>query len=134
MSVTAASESPAETAGSFAKKALLASAVGYAMDGFDLLILGFMLGDIGKDLKLGAVEANWLVTMTLVGAVLGGILFGQLADRVGRVKVLSWTILLFAIFTGLCAFATGFWDLLAYRTVAGFGLGGEFGIGMALVA
>jgi MFS family permease len=50
------------------------------------------------------------------------------------VKVLTWTILLFGIFTGLCALAQGYWDLLAYRTIAGLGLGGEFGIGMALVA
>ena len=48
-------------------------------------------------------------------------------------RVLAWTILLFAVFTGLCALAQGYWDLLAYRTVAGLGLGGEFGIGMALV-
>jgi MFS family permease len=47
---------------------------------------------------------------------------------------LTWTILLFAVFTGLCAFAQGYWDLLIYRTIAGLGLGGEFGIGMALVA
>ena len=49
-------------------------------------------------------------------------------------RVLTWTILLFAVFTGLCALAQGYWDLLVYRTIAGLGLGGEFGIGMALVA
>lgn len=48
--------------------------------------------------------------------------------------MLTWTIVLFAVATGLCAFATGYWDLLIYRTVAGIGLGGEFGIGMALAA
>src|SRR5207302_2074166 len=48
--------------------------------------------------------------------------------------VLTWTILLFGVFTGLCALAQGYWDLLAYRTIAGLGLGGEFGIGMALAA
>ena len=52
----------------------------------------------------------------------------------GRVRVLTWTIVLFAVFTGLCALAQGYWDLLTYRTVAGIGLGGEFGIGMALAA
>ncbi|MDE2362666.1 MAG: MFS transporter [Hyphomicrobiales bacterium] len=104
------------------------------MDGFDLLILGFMLGDIGKDLRLTPAQTGSLVTMTLVGAVIGGILFGMLSDRFGRVRVLTWTILIFAIFTGLCALAQGYWDLLAYRTIAGLGLGGEFGIGMALVA
>ena len=58
----------------------------------------------------------------------------MLSDYYGRVRVLTWTILLFAVFTGLCAFAQGYWDLLVYRTIAGLGLGGEFGIGMALVA
>ena len=119
---------------SYARKALIASAVGYAMDGFDLLILGFMLGDINKDLGLTPAQGGSLVTMTLVGAVVGGIVFGMLSDRFGRIRVLTWTILIFAIFTGLCAFAQGYWDLLAYRTIAGLGLGGEFGIGMALVA
>ena len=58
----------------------------------------------------------------------------MLADAYGRVRVLSLTILIFAVFTGLSAFAQGYWDLVAYRTIAGLGLGGEFGIGMALVA
>src|SRR5262252_4353028 len=117
-----------------AHKALLASAIGYAMDGFDLLILGFMLKAISTDLGLTPPQAGSLVTWTLIGAVVGGILFGILSDYYGRVRVLTWTILLFAIFTGLCAFAQGYWDLLIYRTIAGLGLGGEFGIGMALVA
>jgi MFS family permease len=58
----------------------------------------------------------------------------MLSDRLGRVRVLTWTIVLFAVFTGLCALAQGYWDLLANRMIAGLGLGGEFGIGMALVA
>ena len=115
-------------------KALAGSALGYAMDGFDLLILGFMLRVISADLGLTQPQGASLVTGTLVGAVLGGIVFGMLSDRLGRVRVLTWTIVLFAVFTGMCALAQGYWDLLAYRTIAGIGLGGEFGIGMALVA
>jgi MFS family permease len=110
------------------------SAIGYATDGFDLLILGFMLRPISADLGLTQPQAASLVTATLFGAVLGGFGFGWLSDRLGRVRVLVWTIALFAIFTGLCALAQGYWDLLIYRTIAGIGLGGEFGIGMALVA
>jgi benzoate transport len=117
-----------------ARRALWGSALGYAMDGFDLLILGFMLGAISKDLHLTQPQAASLVTGTLVGAVVGGFVFGMLSDRLGRVRVLTWSIALFAVFTGMCALAQGYWDLLAYRAIAGIGLGGEFGIGMALVA
>lgn len=115
-------------------KAMVAAISGYAMDGFDLLILGFMLPAISASLALSTSQAGSLVTWTLIGAVLGGIFFGHLSDRLGRIRVLTFTILMFSVFTGLCAIAQGYWDLLAYRTLAGMGLGGEFGIGMALIA
>jgi MFS family permease len=110
------------------------SAIGYATDGFDLLLLGFLMRPISADLGLSQAQAASLVTATLFGAVIGGFTFGWLSDRLGRVRVLVWTIVLFAVFTGMCALAHGYWDLMAYRAIAGLGLGGEFGIGMALVA
>ncbi|MQT71391.1 MFS transporter, partial [Pseudomonas sp. FSL R10-0071] len=85
------------------KKALIASVTGYAMDGFDLLILGFMLPAITIGLALTSSEAGSLVTWTLLGAVAGGLIFGQLSDRYGRVRMLTLCILTFSIFTGLCA-------------------------------
>ncbi|QLK62337.1 MFS transporter [Enterobacteriaceae bacterium Kacie_13] len=115
-------------------KAMLASVTGYAMDGFDLLILGFMLPAISSEFGLSSSQSGSLVTWTLIGAVLGGVIFGPISDRFGRIRVLTFTILMFSVFTGLCAFAQGYWDLLIYRTLAGIGLGGEFGIGMALIA
>jgi MFS family permease len=115
-------------------KALAASVIGYCMDGFDMLILGFMLTAISADLILTKTQAGSLVTWTLVGAVAGGLIFGTLSDHYGRIRVLTWTILVFAAFTGLCAFARGYWDLAGFRLLAGLGLGGEFGIGMALAA
>src|SRR5271165_7606441 len=119
---------------SYAVKALIGSAIGYAMDGFDLLILGFMLSAIAADLHFTPAQSGSLVTWTLIGAVAGGVIFGMLSDYYGRIRVLTWTILLFALFTGACAFAQGYWDLLVYPTIAGIGLGGEFGIGMSLAA
>lgn len=126
--------SPLNKRGVTPAKAMVAAVSGYAMDGFDLLILGFMLPAISASLALSTSQAGSLVTWTLIGAVLGGIFFGHLSDRLGRIRVLTFTILMFSVFTGLCAVAQGYWDLLAYRTLAGMGLGGEFGIGMALIA
>src|ERR1700677_3025773 len=65
-------------------KALAGSALGYAMDGFDLLILGFMLRIISIDLHLTPAEGASLVTATLIGAVIGGVGFGMLSGPVGR--------------------------------------------------
>ncbi|MBW4092756.1 MAG: MFS transporter [Proteobacteria bacterium] len=123
-----------ETVTPEARRALLGAAVGYAMDGFDLLILGFMLSAIAKGLHLAPAQLGSLVSFTLIGAVVGGVVFGTLADHLGRVRVLTWTIVLFAVFTGLCGLAQNYTQLVIFRAIAGLGLGGEFGIGMALVA
>jgi MFS family permease len=132
--VPSATDLRASVRNGYAGRALIASVLGYAMDGFDLLILGFMLPVIAADLHLSSAQAGSLVTWTLIGAVAGGLIFGVMSDYFGRVRMLTWTILIFAVFTGLCALAQGYADLLTYRTIAGIGLGGEFGIGMTLVA
>jgi benzoate transport len=116
------------------RTAVLASAIGYGLDGFDLLILSFALSGIIASFGLTNTAAGSLNTLTLLGAVVGGIVFGILSDRFGRVRMLTWSILLFAVFTGLSALAQGFLDLWIYRFVAGIGIGGEFGIGMTLAA
>ncbi|WP_078503742.1 MFS transporter [Streptomyces sulphureus] len=119
---------------SYGKKAVVASSLGYAMDGFDLLILGFALSAISAELHLGHTQAGSLATITLFGAVLGGVVFGMLADRFGRVKMLTYSVVFFAVFTGLTAVATGFTEIAVFRFLAGVGIGGEFGIGMTLAA
>ena len=68
-----------------AKKALVASTVGYAMDGYDFLILAFILGAIGADLGLNPAQRGSLATWTLIGAVVGGIGFGILSDYWGQI-------------------------------------------------
>src|SRR4051812_26079112 len=72
-------------------KALAGSVIGYAMDGFDLLILGFMLPAISAGLGLTSTQAGSLVTWTLIGAVAGGLIFGTMSDHYGRIRVMTWT-------------------------------------------
>jgi MFS family permease len=70
----------------------------------------------------------------LIGWATGGLFFGVLGDRIGRAKTMVWTILLYSAFTGLSAISFGFWDFACYRFLTGLGVGGEFAVGVALVA
>jgi MFS family permease len=78
--------------------------------------------------------AGYATSIFLMGWATGGILFGVLGDRVGRAKVMIWTILLYSLFTGLSALSFGFWDFAAYRFLTGLGVGGQFAVGVSLVA
>ena len=70
----------------------------------------------------------------IAGWALGGLIFGMLGDQWGRAKTMMITILLYSLFTGLSSFATGVWDFALYRFLTGLGVGGEFAVGVALVA
>lgn len=118
----------------YQKKTLFASTIGYALDGLDMMILAFCLPLIAASFGLDNSEAGFLFTVTLIGAVIGGIVFGILADKYGRVRVFSWTIIIFSIFTGLCAVSPNLESFAIFRFLSGLGLGGEFGIGMTLVS
>ena len=118
----------------YQKKTLFASTVGYALDGMDMMILGVCFSLISVSFNLSKTDLGTLTSITLLGAVLGGILFGVLADKYGRVRVFSWTILIFSLFTGLCAISPNYESFLIFRFLSGLGLGGEFGIGMTLVS
>jgi MFS family permease len=79
-------------------------------------------------------QAAWATSVFLVGWALGGILFGVLGDRIGRAKTMMLTILTYTIFTGLSVFSTSVFDFSMYRFLCGFGVGGQFAVGVALVA
>lgn len=78
--------------------------------------------------------AGWTTTIFIVGWATGGLIFGLMGDRWGRVRTMSVTILLYSIFTGLSGLAQGWWDFAAFRFLAGMGIGGEYAAGVALVA
>jgi MFS family permease len=87
---------------------------------------------LGQDQFVG-VWMGRITALFLVGAAVGGLGFGWLGDRVGRVRAMTLSILTYSIFTGLCFFAQKPWHLGALRFVAAFGMGGEWSLGVALV-
>ena len=70
----------------------------------------------------------------LAGWATGGLIFGVVGDRIGRAKTMMITILIYSLCTGLSALSQGFWDFAFYRFITGLGVGGEFAVGVALVA
>lgn len=78
--------------------------------------------------------AGYATSIFLIGWATGGLAFGVLGDRIGRARTMLLTILLYSLFTGLSAFSVGFWDFAFYRFLTGLGVGGEFAVGVSLVA
>lgn len=81
-----------------------------------------------------AEYAGYVTTIFILGWASGGVLFGILGDRIGRAKTMILTILFYSLFTGLSVLSTGVWDFSVYRFLTGLGVGGQFAVGVALVA
>ncbi|PWG66809.1 MFS transporter [Bifidobacterium callitrichidarum] len=118
----------------YAGLAVFSSAVGHALDGLDLMILGFAMSGIMASFNIDKTTASTLTTITLAGAFLGGLVFGRLADKYGRIRVLTYSVIFFGVFTLFSAFAPNFFLMALFRFLAGVGIGAEFGIGMAIAA
>lgn len=119
--------------------ALWAAVLGWLFDGFEIGLfpvvarpaLLSMLGP-GAEGQVG----GWMGTITaffLVGAALGGVVFGWLGDRIGRVRAMSLSILCYSLFSGAAWFAQEPWHLAGFRFIAALGMGGEWALGVALV-
>ena len=116
------------------RRALLAASLGWMLDSFDLVLYALVLPSIMVDLHLTKTLAGLLGSVTLVAGAAGGILFGIAADRWGRTRALIGSILLYSVFTAACGLAQGFVSLLVFRICLGFGMGGEWATGAALVS
>ncbi|GIM48015.1 MFS transporter [Collibacillus ludicampi] len=114
-------------------KTLLGSVLGYAADGLDMLLLSFVLVFVIKEFGLTPAQAGNLTLMTTIGTLIGSYLFGFLADIYGRIRIFSLTILLYSVATASMYFAASYTELEILRFLVGMGVGGEFGIGMAVV-
>lgn len=123
---------------------LVVAWLGWVFDSMDSTIYALVLQPALRDLlQAGGIKPSpeaisWyggiIFSIFLVGWAAGGILFGVLADRFGRTRVLVWTILIYAAFTGSAALSRTWWELALFRFITALGIGGEWAAGAALVA
>ena len=133
-------DNPGEHAGKW--MALFAALLGWMFDGFEIGMFPLvgpsaldelLATEIQTDPTVKGVWFGVIMSVFLVGAATGGVLFGWLGDRLGRVRAMSLSIVTYAVFTGLCGFAGEAWQLAVLRFIASLGMGGEWALGVALV-
>jgi MFS family permease len=119
-----------------ARRAFIAASFGWMLDSFDVMLYAMVLAALVEDpgLHLSLSAAGILGSVTLVAAAAGGIVFGVLADRLGRKRALMGAVLIYSIFTAACGFAQTAMQLAVFRILLGLGMGGEWATGAALVS
>src|SRR5437660_1569727 len=119
--------------------ALTAALLGWMFDGLEMGLFPLVARPALRDLLGTADDARiglWFSVATagfLVGAATGGVLFGWLGDRVGRVRAMTFSVLTYALASGACGLAAAPWQIAALRFLAALGMGGEWALGVALV-
>ncbi|HEX9459768.1 MAG TPA: MFS transporter [Thermoanaerobaculia bacterium] len=115
-------------------RALLAAQAGWMLDAMDFLLFSFAVIPIREEFGLSNGTMGALTSVALIAGAGGGMVFGRLADRLGRVRALTFSILLYSAATAGLATSTALWQLVAWRIAVGFGMGGEWSCGSVLVA
>jgi MFS family permease len=116
------------------KRALLAASLGWMLDSMDVQLYAFVLLEVMEDLRMDSATGGFLASLTLLASAAGGFLFGILADRIGRTRALMASIIVYSVFGAACGLAQNVLQLAVFRILLGFGFGGEWAIGAALVA
>ena len=121
-------------AGSFHYKLLMVTGLGWLFDSMDTGLIAFVLPVLAKEWGLTTAQMGWIGSIGLIGMALGAIISGTVADKIGRKKVFSITVLLYSLATGACALAWSYESLLVFRFLVGFGLGGELPVAATLMS
>ncbi len=116
------------------RRTLLAAALGWMLDAFDVMLYALVVAHIMRDLHMSKATVGLLNTLMLLASGAGGLLFGVIADRIGRARALSLSILTYSIFSFASGLSQSVVQLAVFRTFLGLGMGGEWNTGATLVA
>lgn len=114
-------------------KIFLIGGLGFMFDAWDVTLNGALIPAVMKEWGLDRGTAALLSTANLIGMAVGAVVWGTIADRVGRRKAFTWTLLIFSVFTALGALSPNFALFALFRFLAGVGLGGCIPVDYALV-
>ena len=115
-------------------KLLGVAGVGWMFDAMDVGILSFIIAALAVDWGLTSGQMGWIGSVNSIGMAVGALLFGILADKIGRKQIFMWTLILFSVASGLSAFTTTLAFFLVFRFFIGMGLGGELPVASTLVS
>jgi MFS family permease len=115
-------------------RSLFAAQAGWMLDAMDVLLYTFALTTIQKEFQFDSKTAGGLASVTLLASAMGGIIFGVIADYIGRKKALIATILIYSLCSAGTATAQNLWQLILWRSLLGLGMGGEWSSGAVLVS
>ena len=116
------------------RRTLVAAGLGWMLDAFDVMLYALVVTHIMRELHMTKATVGLLNTLTLLASGVGGVLFGFIADRVGRKRALAMSILTYSICSFACGLTTTVGQLAFFRCVLGLGMGGEWNTGATLVA
>lgn len=120
--------------GRFHYKLLLVTGLGWLFDSMDTGLIAFILPVLAKEWGLAPGQMGLIGSIGLIGMALGAVVSGTIADRIGRKKVFTITVLLYSIASAFCALSWNYQSLLVFRFLVGFGLGGELPVAATLVS
>ncbi len=116
------------------RRTVVAAGLGWMLDAFDVMLYSIVLTTLMRTFGMSKGTAGMLNTLTLIASAIGSVIFGVLADRMGRRRMLSLSILTYSLFTFACGFSTSITMLAVFRFLLGLGMGGEWNSGATLVA
>jgi MFS family permease len=116
------------------RSSLIAGGLGWMLDAMDVMLYSLVLTFLIREFAMDTRTAGLLNSLTLVASAIGGLLFGVLADRIGRIRALMASILVYALASAACGFSHTIAQLATFRFVLGLGMGGEWTTGAALIA
>jgi MFS family permease len=116
------------------RQTLVAGGLGWMLDAMDVMLYSLVIAFLMREFAMDTRTAGFLNSLTLVASAIGGLVFGWVADRIGRTRALMASIGLYSVASAACGFSHSITELAAFRFLLGLGMGGEWTAAAALIA